>query len=297
MTERRGAILVVLCAVGGGTIVLARRGYAARRRRIGNQHRAEAVRAQVIREVSADLAPFAEPTVMLVMAAFNEAEVVGRVLSEVPSTVCGLPVVPVVVVDGATDSTQEVVERSGALALVHPTNLGQGAALHTGFEVARRRGATVVVTLDADGQHDPLEMEHLVEPVVADSADYVQGSRFTGHYDDAGSARHLGIVVLTRVVNFLSGAGVTDCANGYRAIRGASLSGLRLDELQFSAAELIVESARTGLRMREVPVHIRTRVAGESKKPRRLAYPLGYLAVAWRTARRSSPGRSPEHRR
>ncbi len=82
-----------------------------------------------------------------------------------------------------------------------------------------------------------------------------------------------GIRVFTTVINATSGAGITDCTNGFRAIRGDALARLQLEEPRFSAAELIIESARQGLRIREVPVHIQSRSHGESKKPRRLRLP------------------------
>ncbi len=290
MSVRRRRLVAVtagIAVVGAvGVLVAARRRLAERRRvRFARQQHGTAVSDQAL-DRCADIEPFPEPTVVVVMAAYNEAEVIGSVLSELPSRVAAMPVVPVVVVDGGDDDTQDIVERSGTIAVVHRTNVGQGAALRTGYEYAIRSAASVVVTMDADGQHDPDEMEELVAPVVAGQADYVQGTRFAGRYDDAGGARHLGIVIITRVVNMVSGAGITDCANGYRAIRVSSLGDLQLVEPQFSAAELIVEAAQQGLRMVEVPVHIRSRVAGESKKPRRLAYPIGYLGVVWRTARR-----------
>ena len=137
--------------------------------------------------------------------------------------------------------------------------------------------------MDADGQHRPDELETLVSPIVSGKADHVQGSRFLGEYDDARSARHLGIVMLTPIVNLLSGAEVTDCTTGYRAFRASSLAKLHLEEPQFPVAEIIAESARSGLAVQEVPVHIRSRSHGTSKKPRHLAYPLGYLGAVWRT--------------
>jgi len=131
--------------------------------------------------------------------------------------------------------------------------------------------------MDADGQHRADEIEKLVKPIVADEADFVQGSRFLGHYDDAGGSREVGIRVFTRLINLLSRAGITDGTNGFRAIRSDRLATLHLKEDQFSAPELIMEAARHGLRIKEVPVHVRTRTHGVSKKPLRLAYPTGFL--------------------
>lgn len=235
-------------------------------------------------------APIAEsvdrPLVSVVIPAYNEVEAIVGVLHELPEDLAGFRVEPIVVVDGGTDGTETAARAAGFVTLTHPVNRGQGAALRTGFAFALRRGAAVVMTMDADGQHRPDEMIELLKPIVTDEADYVQGSRFLGRYDDAGSARHVGIRGFTRLVNAVSGAGITDCTNGFRAIRAAGLARMRLEEPRFSAPEIIIEAARRGLRIREVPVHIRSRSHGESKKPRRLGYPLGFLGAVVRTAAR-----------
>jgi len=224
------------------------------------------------------------PTVGIVIAAYNEEEAIGGVLADLPEEVAGYQVDPIVVVDGGTDDTEGVVRRAGYSVATHPVNRGQGDALRTGFAIAISRGDDVVVTMDADGQHRPDDLPALLKPIAAGEADYVQGSRFLGEYDDAGGSREAGIRFFTKVINILSDAGITDCTNGYRAIRSDALAKLQLEEDRFSAAEIIMEAARHGLRMQEVPVHIRSRSHGESKKPRRLGYPLGYLRVvvgAW----------------
>lgn len=169
--------------------------------------------------------------------------------------------------------------RAGYSVATHPVNRGQGDALRTGFMIAIARGDEVVVTMDADGQHRPDQIADLVGPVINDKADYVQGSRFLGEYDDAGGAREFGIRFFSGVINLLSEAGITDSTNGYRAIRSDKLAQLHLEEDRFSAPEILMEAAYSGLRMEEVPIHIKSRSHGVSKKPRRLGYPLGYLAT------------------
>jgi glycosyltransferase involved in cell wall biosynthesis len=226
------------------------------------------------------------PVISVVIPAYNEEDAIVGVLRELPRELAGYVVEPVVVVDGGTDGTADVARAAGYVTLVHPVNRGQGDAIRTGFAYALARGAEIVMTMDADGQHRPDEMIELVKPIVADEADYVQGSRFLGEYDDAGGARQIGIHGFTRLINLLSGAGITDCTNGFRAVRAESLARMRLEEPRFSAPEIIQEATRQGLRLREVPVHIRSRSHGESKKPRRLGYPLGFLGVIVRTWRR-----------
>lgn len=241
------------------------------------------VRNVAIREAQANQAGAGEPNkISIVIAAYNEEQAIDGVLQELPREVCGMRVEPLVVVDGGEDETENVVRRGGHLVVTHPVNRGQGDALRTGFRVALRRGADIVVTMDADGQHRPDQLEDLVKPIVADEADYVHGSRFLGEYDEAGSARSVGIRFFARLINLLARTHVTDCTNGFRAVRADKLALLRLEEDRFSAAEIIMEAGAKGLRMQEVPVHIQARSHGESKKPRRLGYPLGFLQTIFR---------------
>lgn len=241
----------------------------------------ELVRALARREFVqthlADQANGKQPTITVVMPAYNEEEVIGDVLQRLPEEILGYKVKPIVVIDGAEDYTEIVASKAGYLVATHVMNRGQGDALRTGFELALQQGADIVVTMDADGQHWPKDMERLVKPVIEGEADYVMGSRFLGQYEDRGDMRHIGIVLFTGLINFLGGVRITDCTNGFRAIRGSELARLKLEEDRFSAPELIMEAAKKGLRIREVPVSIARRAAGESKKPGRLGYPLGFL--------------------
>jgi glycosyltransferase involved in cell wall biosynthesis len=234
-----------------------------------------------------DVPPVTEPTIAVVIPAYNEADGILGVLEELPTTLAGMRVEPIVVVDGGTDDTATVARAAGFTTAVHAVNRGQGDALRTGFALALARGTEIVMTMDADGQHRPDQMIDLVTPILEDRADYVQGSRFLGEYDDAGGARDLGIRGFTALINRVGGTRITDCTNGFRAIRAKSLATMHLTEARFSAPEILIESSRRGLRMLEVPVHIRSRSHGESKKPRRLGYPLGFLGVIVRTGRRS----------
>jgi glycosyltransferase involved in cell wall biosynthesis len=137
--------------------------------------------------------------------------------------------------------------------------------------------------MDADGQHDPADLPQLVDPIVSGTADYVQGSRYLGTYDDAGSIRDVGIRVFNHVIRAMTGEKITDCTNGYRAIKADKLALLRLEEDRFPTSEIIIEASRRGLRMQEVAVHVHSRSHGTSKKPGRLGYPIGYLRTALRT--------------
>ena len=217
--------------------------------------------------------------VLVCIPAFDEAESLPKVLAEIPAEVAGLRTHILVIDDGSRDGTAVVATRLGAHVVSHPVNSGQGAALQTGYLVAERLGVDVVVTLDADGQHDPSQMDRLVEPIVNDRADFVVGSRRMGEADSESRARDAGITVFTRLINLLGGTAVSDIANGYRAIRASRLAEIAFTEDQFHNPELLLGAARAGLRVVDVPVTIGRRTAGTSKKGTNVRYGLGFLRV------------------
>lgn len=221
--------------------------------------------------------------VLVCIPAYEEADNLPGVLAEVPIEVAGLPTHTLVIDDGSRDTTVAVARAHGADVVSHPVNSGQGAALQTGYLVAERLGVDVVVTLDADGQHDPSEMERLVGPIVAGTADFVVGSRRMGSHDRESAARDAGIHLYTRLINLLGGTQVTDIANGYRAIRASRLAEIVFTEDQFHNPELLLGAARAGLRVVDVPVTIRRRASGTSKKGTNLRYGLGFLRVIFKT--------------
>lgn len=226
-------------------------------------------------------------SIMVIIPAYNEEANITAVLADLPATLADRPVSVVVISDGGRDRTVEVVRKHAKPVMAHLINRGQGTALRTGFEIALQEGAEVVVTMDADGQHRAQDLAHLVVPILAGEADYVSGSRFLGEYADRGSGRHFGIVVFSGLISLLCQRRVTDCANGFRAIRVSSLALLDLQEGQFSAPELIIEALSKGLRFQEVPVSILARAQGTSKKPRGFGYPWGFALAICRSWLRS----------
>ncbi|MDX5893191.1 glycosyltransferase family 2 protein [Rubrobacter radiotolerans] len=224
-----------------------------------------------------------ERRLLVLVPAYNEAPTILQVLRTLPESVLGYRVDVLVVDDGSTDGTEEILLSAGYPVAVHAVNRGQGDALRTGFEIACLEGADIVVNFDADGQYRAEDLEDLIRPVVEGEADYVHGSRFLGFYEEAGSVRHLGVVFFSRLISLLSGQRITDATNGFRAIRGSEVAKLDLREESFSATELILEALRNDLRLVEVPVSMLKRAEGESKKPKRLRYPLGVLRVIIQT--------------
>jgi glycosyltransferase involved in cell wall biosynthesis len=191
--------------------------------------------------------------VFVVIAAYNEAAVIARVVGDVKRA--GYRVVAVD--DGSQDETAALAHAAGAVVLKHPFNLGQGAALQTGIDYALTQQAEVIVTFDADGQHRVMDIARLVEALAAERADFVLGSRFLGHSPNLPPLRRLLLQAATLFTRLTTGLQLTDTHNGLRAMtrRGAAAIMLRQNRMAH-ASELLSQIGASGLRYVERPVTI-----------------------------------------
>jgi hypothetical protein len=234
------------------------------------------------------------PPVAIVIAAFNEAGVIGRVIEALPATICGLKTAVVVVSDGSKDKTVEEARTEGALVCDVPVNRGQGAALRLGYRLAREGGAGYIVTTDADGQYNPAEMERVLAPVVAGEADFVTGSRKLGSQETNDLVRRLGTWVFAVTISVLTRQRITDSSFGLRAMRAAVTGAVRLEQPQYQSSELLIAVLAHGFRVVEVPATIHKRKVGESKKGHNAIYGLKFASVVvgtwWRERQRRVPG-------
>lgn len=216
---------------------------------------------------------------VLVMPALDEAESLRAHLPGRPRELLARAAHLVVVDDGSRDDTAAVAAEHGAWAIRSPRNRGGGFALKVGFAAARRLGAAVVVTLDADGQHRYEDLPAVLAPLLAGEADLVIGSRRLGASVGAPAIRSLGVRVFSALLSFLAGQRITDCASGLRGVRLARLGELRLVQARHHTAELILEAARRRLVITEVGVTIVPRLAGETRKGGTLGYALRFAAT------------------
>jgi glycosyltransferase involved in cell wall biosynthesis len=173
----------------------------------------------------------------------------------------------VIVVDGhSTDGSPERLRAAG-ITVISDQGRGKGDALRCGFAVAT---GDILVTMDADGSHDPTEIPALVEPITAGRADLVIGCRMRGGSDEfAGTwtmfIRLWGNNFLTQVINTRHGVRLTDSQNGFRAIRASALRALPLrEDLHTIELEMVLQALRRGLRVEQVPAHEFARRAGHS---------------------------------
>ena len=197
-----------------------------------------------------------------IIPAFNEEVAIGSVV-----LLSREHVDEVLVVDeGSTDRTASVAEMAGARVLRHHKNLGKGAALKTGFQAT---DADVIVTLDADGQHDPAEIPKLMEPIIRGEADIVNGSRYLhGTDENTPRYRRVGQKILDTATNISTGLEITDTQSGFRAFSSKTIPHFRFRDPGFVVeSEMLADAAEAGLRIMEVEVGVRYDVDGSTRNP------------------------------
>ena len=190
----------------------------------------------------------------LVIPLYNEATVVREVISQARET---FPYI-VVVDDGSNDDSARQAAAAGAIVVRHPVNLGQGAALQTGFSyILEKTNANYVVTFDADGQHSTTDAAAMVAAAREEELAVILGSRFLQGPSPVGRLKRLVLRTAAAVSSRTSGMHLTDAHNGLRVIRRDVLVQLNLKQNRMAhASEIIRKIGATGLPWREFPVHI-----------------------------------------
>jgi glycosyltransferase involved in cell wall biosynthesis len=191
--------------------------------------------------------------IYVVIAAYNESATITRVVEEARHA--GYSVI--VIDDGSRDVTGDRASAADATVIVHPFNLGQGAALQTGMEYAITQLADIVVTFDADGQHRVSDIVRLTDALVEQKADFALGSRFLGGVPNVPLLRRLVLHAATLFTQLTTGLQVTDTHNGLRAMtrRGAAAIKLRQNRMAH-ASEFLQQIAASKLRYVEIPVTV-----------------------------------------
>ncbi len=203
--------------------------------------------------------------IVAVVPAFEEAEAIGAVVTEIRDFDSTIDVV--VVDDGSGDGTADAATEAGAVVVRLPFNLGIGAAVQTGFRYALEQDYDVAVRLDGDGQHAATELPKLLAPLERDEADVVTGSRFR---DENGGyrpplGRRLGITWFAKLVSLLSRQRVTDTTSGFQALNRPAIALFARDyPSDYPEVEATVLLLKHRLRLLEVSVEMRERETGSS---------------------------------
>ena len=196
--------------------------------------------------------------VCVLIPAFNAAETLGAVVARVCEQGCHALVID----DGSRDATREIAERAGARVVGHAVNQGKGKALQTGFAEALRAGHELVITLDADGQHEPEAIpQFLWEASAHPEAALIIGNRMA-NIRRMPWVRRWTNRWMSGGLSQVTGLYVPDSQCGYRLVRAAFLRQCRLASDHFEIeSELILEAGRLGHAVRSIPIH--TVYAGE----------------------------------
>ena len=186
----------------------------------------------------------------VVIPAFRASKTIGEVVRGV--RLQGLTVV--VVDDGSSDQTAAIASEQGALVISHLRNQGKGRALRTGFEYALRTGYDGVITMDSDGQHDPMEIPQLIRAGELQHAGIVLGNRLTDGVL-MPRARRWTNEVMSRVVSVMARQHIPDSQCGFRFIRKEVLASVSLRTRRFEIeTELLLAAARHRWKIISVPV-------------------------------------------
>ena len=221
--------------------------------------------------------------IMVLIPAYNEAENLRELLPRIPNRIDEHEVGVLVIDDGSEDDTTKAALEHGVLVIKSAINRGGGAALRAGYDVLKGAGTGICVTMDADGQHQPEEMESLVRPIAEGRYDLEIGSRILGYSEKDSYLRLFGVYFFGFIISILLGKKITDPSSGFRAFAMDCLEGMSLYEDQYHTSELIINAVRKGKRIGEVPIAIRRRKFGKSKKGKDWIYGLNFAKTIIKT--------------
>lgn len=221
--------------------------------------------------------------ITVVIPAYNEANNLVELLSKIPERIHGKEVGVLVIDDGSQDNTVRIVREKGYLVVSNAINRGQGAASRLGYDILKRNNVAVGVTMDADNQHRPENIETLVTPIINNQYDLVIGSRILGDHEKVSWVRNIGIVFFSWIISLITGNRISDSSSGFKAFNMHRIKELNLNEDQFQSAEVLIEASKKGFRIGEVPININNRKFGESKKGTDLSYGFNFAKIVLKT--------------
>lgn len=171
-----------------------------------------------------------------------------------------------IVNDGSTDNTEKICKENGFQFITLPINQGIGGAVQSGYRYALQNDYDIAIQMDGDGQHDPKYLDQMIAPIVENKANAVIGSRFiTKEGFQSSGSRRFGISILSSLIFICTGKRIKDVTSGYRAV-DRTLIKIYTDNYSrdYPEPEAIVTALVHGMKIQEVPVIMRERMAGVS---------------------------------
>ena len=207
--------------------------------------------------------PIVNSDVLIIVPAYNEEANIATVVK----TLEKLPYGYIVINDGSTDSTPDILDEIGANHVDLCHNLGIGGAVQTGYKYALNNGYRIAVQFDGDGQHDASCIEQLIRPITEGEADMTVGSRFISDKNEflSSRARRAGITVLSTLIKLTTGQRVYDVTSGFRAVNQAIIRDfVRYYPSDYPEPESLACMIIMGRKVQEVGVIMHARQGGKS---------------------------------
>jgi glycosyltransferase involved in cell wall biosynthesis len=202
--------------------------------------------------------------IVIGIPAFNEEKNIGPIIAKLKKKYDQV----IVCDDGSSDMTETIASSLGAHVVKHDKNLGYGSAIKTIFNEAGKLEGDVLVTFDADGQHQISEIDSVLDPIFENKADIVIGSRFLGETKDLPKYRKIGIKTITGLTNVMTGSKITDSQSGFRAYSKKVLKEISPTESGMGiSTEILIKASKKEMRIVEVPITISYEGSTHSQEP------------------------------
>jgi len=196
-----------------------------------------------------------KPKIYIVIPAYNEENSISGVIKDLKKYNYHKIIV---VDDGSTDNTLKIARQARVIVVRHPINLGQGAALRTGMDLALELGADIIVTFDADGQHMAKDINKLIKPVTSKEVDVALGSRFMDHSSNTPWLKKVLLKIGIILIFFMYGIMLTDTHNGLKAMSRLAAQKISIESRGMEhASEIIGKIKVNRIKFKEIPVTIK----------------------------------------
>ena len=198
--------------------------------------------------------PINKPNILIILPAYNEAEVIGTVISDIQKEgytyIC-------LIDDGSSDNTSEIAQKYGIKILKHPINRGAGAAIQTGISHANHEAFQYAILMDSDGQHLAKDIDNLYKKMLETEADIIIGNRFSTSENSVPKHRIVYNQIANIFTNIFCKNNYSDTQSGFRLLNRKAIEKLNLKSRGFGfCSEMIIESEKLNLRIEETPIRV-----------------------------------------
>ncbi len=203
---------------------------------------------------------------LIIIPAYNESKNIGQVLKDIRQ--CNYNIDIIVINDGSNDNTGQVVVEEGEKVINQFYNLGYGGALQTGFKYAVAMEYQFVIQFDGDGQHNPEDLQIIIEQLKTGDYDIVIGSRFIiKNSFQISLAKKLAIIIFRLIIRISTGVKITDPTSGFQGLNQRTFryySGMGNFPEDFPDADTLIHMLKSNYQVKEVPVNMKNRLSGKS---------------------------------